>query len=178
MEDPTLLLTIEDYKQLCEGIAYKNYIFIYSVNMGSAEDVYWESLKNMFPNRSFVVTPASGSIAGGELFGNEVVYDYATPERWLSLINKSELVITSSFHGIVFSILFNKRFAFVPIKGAYAATNNRINDLLKGVGLSEFVINTPQDYITILNKEIDWDTINRNKKNLIRSSIDFLNNSL
>lgn len=176
--DPTMLLTDRDYKPLCESVEYKGYVFIYSVNMGSAEDMYWSAFKEMISGKEVVVTPASGSIAGGELFGEDVSYDYATPGRWLSLIKNSDLVVTSSFHGIVFSIIFNKKFAFVPIKGAFAATNNRITDLLAGVGLEGLVVNIPDDYSRIMDMTIDWELVNEKREILVKSSKVFLNGAL
>ena len=176
--DPTMLLNDRDYEPLCESVAYKDYVFIYSVNMGSAEDMYWSAFKKMICGKEVVATPASGSIAGGELFGEDVAYDYATPGRWLSLIKNSDLIVTSSFHGIVFSIIFNKKFAFVPIKGAFAATNNRITDLLSSVGLEELVVNRPDDYMKIINNDIDWENVNILKSRLIRGSFDFLEEAL
>ena len=176
--DPTMLLVAREYEALCESVPYKDYVFIYSVNMGSAEDMYWSAFKKMICGKGVVATPASGSIAGGELFGEDVAYDYATPGRWLSLIKNSDLVVTSSFHGIVFSIIFNKKFAFVPIKGAFATTNNRIIDLLTGVGLEELVVNSPDDYSRIMNLPIDWDSVNEKKETHVKSSKVFLKESL
>lgn len=176
--DPTMLLTDRDYKPLCESVEYKGYVFIYSVNMGSAEDMYWDAFKKMISGKKVVATPASGSIVGGELFGEEVAYDYATPGRWLSLIKDSDLVVTSSFHGIVFSIIFNKKFAFVPIKGAFSATNNRIVDLLNSLDLTAQIVNEPDDYLKIVNNGIDWENVNTLKSRLIRGSVDYLNVAL
>lgn len=176
--DPTMLLSAKDYDALCDTVSYQNYVFIYSVNMVSAEDMYWSAFKKMISGKEVVVTPASGSIAGGELFGDEVEYDYATPGRWLALIKNSDLVITSSFHGIVFSIIFNKKFAFVPIKGAFAATNNRITDLLAGVGLEDLVVNKPEDYTRIMAKEIDWGKVNEGKEELVKSSKEYMKKAL
>jgi len=176
--DPTMLLYARDYEPLCESVAYKDYVFIYSVNMSSAEDMYWSTFKEIICGKKVVVTPASGSIAGGELFGEDVAYDYATPGRWLSLIKNSDIVVTSSFHGIVFSIIFNKKFAFVPIKGAFAATNNRITDLLANVGLKDLMVNKPEDYARIMSKEIDWNRVNEKKTDLVNSSIEYLEKAL
>lgn len=176
--DPTLLLAKEEYESLCNHKAKDDYFFIYSVNIGKAEDVYWDRLKEYFPNKKIVVTPASGSITGGEIFGEEVIYNYATPEEWLSLIKNAEMVITSSFHGVVFSIIFNKRFAFIPIKGAFESTNNRILDLLKSLDLESLIINKPDDYKEIQSMVIDWAMVNNKRINLIEESISFLENAL
>ena len=176
--DPTMLLPDSDYEPLCESVAYKDYVFIYSVNMSSAEDMYWSAFKEMICGKKVVATPASGSIAGGELFGEEVVYDYATPGRWLSLIKNSDLVVTSSFHGIVFSIIFNKKFAFVPIKGTFSATNNRIFDLLDSLDLTDQIVSMPDDYMRVVNKDVDWDKVNKLRSQLVSGSLVFLDDAL
>ncbi len=176
--DPTLLLEIDDFKRFCHKADYKDYIFIYSVNISRAEDLYWESIKAMFPGKKVVVTQASGSFSGGELFGKEVEYAYETPSGWLSLINNADLVITSSFHGVVFSIIFNKRFLFVPIKGRFSSTNDRIYDLLKSLDLMYFVVSCPDDYKRIQNERINWGEVNNKKKCLIGESEVFLAQSL
>lgn len=176
--DPTLLLDSNTYKSLLERIEKANYIFIYSVNIGKAEDIYWNAIKDLFKDKEIVVTPASGSLLGGELFGSDAEYEYATPCEWLSLINSSDMVITSSFHGVVFSIIFNKRFAFVPIKGSFAATNNRITELLARVGLEQLVVNSPDDYSRIINVKIEWDLVNEKREVLVKSSKHYLINAL
>lgn len=176
--DPTILLSSNDYLPITEEVECNDYIFIYSVNVRSKEDIYWDAVKTTFSNMKIVVTPASGSISGGELFGNEVEYDYAKPGQWLALIKNANMVITSSFHGIVFSVLFNKPFAFVPLKGQYITTNNRIVDLLTAVGLDCLIVDDADDYKRILGLEVDWDSVNEKKKTLIKESIDFLIESI
>lgn len=178
VDDPTLLLSSEDYTSLCQSIDYKDFVFIYSVNMHSADAIYWPTIKNMFSKKKVVVTPAGGNIQSSELFGNDVEYKYATPGEWLSLIRDANLIITSSFHGVVFSIIFNKKFAYVPISGVYSSGNNRITDLLKSLDLECCIINKPEDYDRVFNDEIDWNFVNNRRLELIDRSFDFLKKSL
>ena len=178
VEDPTMLLSKEDYMPLLESSTVNTPIFIYSVNMQSADDIYWNDLVKIFAKKDIVITPSSGSISGGELFGNDIKYIYATVGEWLSLINNSQLVITSSFHGVVFSIIFNKRFCFVPLKGTYSKTNNRIFDLLDSLELNDFIVNTPKDYKRIIESNIDWSKVEERKVTLLSDSYRFLQNAL
>lgn len=178
VEDPTLLLSGKDYEPLFQPIQQNNHFFIYSVNLRSSDDIYWEDLKIMFPRKEFIVTPASGSLIGGELFGDDVQYVYATVGEWLSLLYNSQLTITSSFHGIVFSILFNKKFAFIPLRGRFSETNNRIMDLLEELHLEDFVVKSPEDYKRIFDTQIDWASVNKTKEKLISRSFCFLKESI
>lgn len=56
-----------------------------------------------------------------------------SPEKFLCYIRDAELVATNSFHGTVFSIIFNKRFIVETVYGE--EKNNRIQELLKMTGL-------------------------------------------
>lgn len=177
-EDSTLLLSHHYYDSLCEPINYDNHIFIYSVNMVKSEDIYWSTLKEKFIEKDIVITPASGNTVGTELFGKKAKYLYATPGQWLSLIKKSNLVVTSSFHGVVFCILFNKRFAYVPLTNSYSSSNNRITDLLSALNLDFTIVSCPEDYDRIMQEKFDWEVINEEKDRLLSSSKYFLQESL
>lgn len=48
------------------------------------------------------------------------------PFQWLVLIRKAQFVVSSSFHGIVFSVKFMKQFISSPNKAGY----NKISSLL------------------------------------------------
>lgn len=178
VEDPTLLLSIEDYQPLIETMSESDYVYIYSVNIRASEDVYFNKLKSVFPQKKIIVTTASGNSNSGEIFGADVEYNYATPGKWLSLIWNSDFFVTSSFHGVVFSIILNKKFAFVPIKGSYAKANNRITDLLKDLNLEDLIINNPEDYERIKCMNVDWGKVNKSRLELIDASIRFLKRAL
>jgi hypothetical protein len=60
----------------------------------------------------------------------QYVYD-AGPREFLTYIRDAQLVLTNSFHGTVFSILFEKKFYSVY------ETNGRIENLLGFLGLSD-----------------------------------------
>lgn len=178
VEDPTLLLNKDDYSELLSHGAYGDYIFIYSLNIASPEDIYWSELKQMVGHIQFIVTPASGYTSSRELFGSEVEYKYATPGEWLSLINDAQMVVTSSFHGVVFAILFNTRFAYVPLKGKNASANNRILDLLHNLDLEFAIVNNGEDYERLMAMDYQWDKVNRKKEELVKQSKTFLNEAL
>lgn len=76
-----------------------------------------------------------------------------SPEEFLGLYNNAAYVVTTSFHGTAFGILFNKR-TFTITKDI---SSNRIYNLMRLLGLEDFVIK-PNYQLT--NKEIDWDYVN------------------
>ena len=52
------------------------------------------------------------------------------PEEWLGYIKNAEYVVTNSFHGTVFSILFNKKF-FSEVSAKVNPSTSRLKSLLR-----------------------------------------------
>ena len=87
-------------------------------------------------------------------------------------------MVTSSFHGIVFSILFNKKFAFVPLKGKREATNNRVLDLLSELDCLSATVISDSDHERLKSTEYRWDSINQGIKMKVADSKKFLDLTL
>ena len=128
-------------------------------------------------NYEIVVTPASGCVLGEELFDG-VEYDYATIPAWLSNIDNAKLVVTTSFHGIVFCILMHTPFVYIPLKGELSKMNNRIINLLDIVGLKSRIANDATDLTSIANQHTDWMQVDDCVKHLRHKSLAFLKNVL
>lgn len=159
--DPTLLLDKSDYIRFLDSTPSSvEHVFIYSINILSAAEIRWNELQSYIQSKKYrvIVTPASGYVPGAELFGS-VCYSYATIQNWLSNIYYAKLVVTTSFHGVVFCILFRKPFVFVPLKGKYSSGNNRIFELLDELGLSSRILNDNSGYQDIISKPIDWESV-------------------
>ena len=77
----------------------------------------------------------------------------AGPLEFLNLINNAKLVLSSSFHGTVFSILLNKPFFAINGKDDY-----RISTLLKKMDLNERTI----EMDNIIEKCNEFEKINFN----------------
>ena len=61
------------------------------------------------------------------------IHSYGGPDVWLSLIRDAEYVITDSFHAVVFSIVYRKRFAVLRRSGdgEKGSMNSRMYSLCK-----------------------------------------------
>ena len=64
---------------------------------------------------------------------------YPTVNEWLGLYENASAVVTNSFHGTVFSIIFNKPFLSVHQSGKFESQNIRIDSLLEDFGLKNRV---------------------------------------
>lgn len=79
-------------------------------------------------------------------------------EEFLNLFYYSEKIFTGSYHGLVFSIYFQKEFAYINRTPA-----NRMQSLAKKLGLEQYEVDNPQfdlekkiDYVLIKEKEQEF----------------------
>lgn len=86
---------------------------------------------------------------------------YLTIPQWINTIRTSQIVITNSFHCVVFALTFNVPFVFIPLSGAYSRMNGRLEDLLAKVNLMNRIYKGDFD---ILTKPIDFSTFEEFKK--------------
>lgn len=103
------------------------------------------------------------------------IYDYKYPsvEKWLESFINADYIITDSFHGCVFSIIFNKPFLAIANEKRGVS---RFTSLLSTFGLNHRLI---FDYNENLEEKIieaiDWEDINNKLKEQKKLSLDFLN---
>ena len=99
-----------------------------------------------------------------------------TVEGWLASIHDASFVVTDSFHGTVFSILFNKPFIAYgnPHRGMA-----RFTSLLKMLGLEDrLVIKSSETVVERALRPIDWNAVNQRLGELRTQSMRFLNSAL
>lgn len=93
--------------------------------------------------------------------------------QWLNLIKNCKCVISQSFHGVCFSILYNKPFFY--IKKTHE-DNERVNSLLKKLGIDDSRIVLSEDEINdqLINKKIDYQNVNLKLKEFREFSYNWL----
>ena len=97
--------------------------------------------------------------------------------QWLRYIRECDYLVTDSFHGCVFSIIFNKPFVCL---GNEARGRARFDTLFGTFGLrSRLLIQpTPEDICRVLKTPIDWELVNRIHESERKRGIDFLTKNL
>lgn len=97
-------------------------------------------------------------------------------EQWLSLIKSSKIVVTNSFHGIVFSILFKRRFIALLAEGSHGGMNDRVVSLLSRLGLSSRILMTCDPLLIrrLLDDDIDWPQVDANVDGMRQQAALFL----
>ncbi len=103
-----------------------------------------------------------------------------TPNEWIGLFENASAVVTNSFHGTLFSVLFKRNFVTTALHGREAAKNVRLVDILDKLGLSKRLFPSedgcePED---ILRVETDWDSVEYRLSLLRKCSREFLLNAL
>lgn len=93
---------------------------------------------------------------------NTTKKDMPKIEDWLSMIRGCKFLVTDSFHGMCFAIIFKKPFVALCNKERGAA---RFESMLKLLGLESRLINSLVDYQKM--QEIDWDSVYE-KLNLLK----------
>lgn len=171
--DPTLLLNKEDYLALI-GSRYekdKNEgIFTYFLDKNIDKLKASEHVANEL-NTHVYSCQAKSSL--GNLDSSNLE-DYKMPaiQDWLAAFANSQFVITDSFHGMVFSIVFGKPFLVIVNKERGAA---RFESLLNKIGGLDHLVHDP---LVIYNGSLDInniDTIDSNELNLMKiRSLSFL----
>lgn len=135
--DPTLLLPSSTYLSLIADIPKSNekFVFNYALdsNKGKAalaamiSSALSASIKTCYPK---------GNIANPQ-FADISLYTYPPVEEWLTLFRDSEIVLTDSYHGVLFSIIFEKKFLVLINKERGAS---RFESLLKKIDFSNNII--------------------------------------
>lgn len=101
----------------------------------------------------------------------------AGPYEFLSLINNADFICTDSFHGVVFSILFEKEFYALPRHSErnINSQNSRITDLLKDLGLIDRWV---QDQEKIIRYPINYHEVNIKLTKLKGKSFNYIRTML
>lgn len=97
--------------------------------------------------------------------------------QWLRCMRDSECVLTDSFHGCVFAIIFNKPFVCL---GNARRGSARFDSLLSTFGLQERLLTNPTaDQVAQRMREpIDWARVNTIRRSEQQRAFDFLNQHL
>ena len=105
--------------------------------------------------------------------GNEK-FVFPSIEDWLVRLSSSNFVITDSFHGTVFSIIFHVPFIIILNN---KRGNARLFSLLKMFGLESRILKD-DNLRQLIHAEIDWDIVDKKVDERKAFSLDFLRNAL
>ena len=95
-------------------------------------------------------------------------------EEWLAMFKNAESVITDSFHGCVFSIIFRKEFVALLNSGR---GESRFKSLLGKFDLSHRIVTDPKQGV-IPSEPIDWSAVEEVLAQWQEHSLNYLESNL
>ena len=164
--DPVLLAGADHFR-MAEGQKTPSgpYILIYQIDADPDSDISVRSLEKRFGCRAYTMTvPRIGSVRGRK--------GTAGPEEFLALLKNADFLVTNSFHGVAFSLLFHKKFYVYEHSGVMG----RIEGLLEAVGLRDRMIRRVSDIDPDL--EIDFRAVDAALERMREESRTFLKDAL
>lgn len=178
--DPTMLLEPSDYEKIIKSDLRRGYF---------TEPQRDYCLAYFLDNRKSILSSNALAEIGVEIFdilpkGNHNALRLNVENctrrpvsEWLYRIKHAKFVVTDSFHGVVFSILFNTPFAVVKNRRRGIP---RISSLLKMFNLESRIVDVLNSAIITktLNTPIDWTIVNETLNKRRISSKTFLRNAL
>lgn len=190
--DPTMLLDADDYNCLVQDLnptifsispehrvrtvidVKDKKLFCYVLNMDAQKQAFIENVSKSKGLVSIECMPKK--FRAQEVF--EKCPDECTfppVELWLQSFRDSEMVIADSFHGTVFSIIYNKPFWVLgnPERGMA-----RFYSLLKMFGLENRLVTIDRLDNIDFDASIDWCAVNARREELKQKSQTFLKENL
>lgn len=174
--DPTLLLTKKDYVKLITNykpihrkIDFMQYLFW---NNNTEKEIIKKvsgiiglTPTNLFPSKFLSDVDEKKDLHNAK---------FLPLEEWLYGYYKSKFVITDSFHGTVFCIIFNKPFIVISPEA-----KTRIESLLNDFNLTDRLVYKVEDVTPELIKtKIDWESVNRILTERKNKSLNFITSNI
>lgn len=159
--DPTFLSN--SYMKQLVDVKLKNYIIVYGHNFNEEQISIIKKIATKQSKKLVSITKYY------EWCDKNII---ASPFEFLSYIKNADYIITSTFHGSVFSIVFEKNFI------CFVENKNKVSDLLGKFDLQDRIFNDFDSGLNLLNKNIDYTKVNELKKIYLKESVKYLYNSL
>lgn len=159
--DPTMLLKKEDYLEVCKNVPQEGKAFVFAFFLDMTEE-----------KRKMAEQTAKQLGCEVRCFSSDKVKADDTIEKWLANFRDAWYVITDSYHGTVFSLLFQKQF--------YCFFNNhrgnaRMESLQEICSLNGRFVNKAKEH---LDEKINYDKVEKRIDAMRNASLGFLATSL
>lgn len=176
--DPTLILTSSHYdKILAKDIEEKEkYIFFYCPSFDQKICKYVKKIAKKYNLKVITWSCKSYSTKLIKRYGFELA-KYENPSSYLYYIKNAELVLTTSFHGTIFSTIYKKKF-FTIKNGDMYGDDDRVITLLTQLNMLDKLI--PYDFDDNFNYlgDIDYSKYDEQIKKLREDAVKYLVDSI
>ncbi len=177
--DPTVLLDKSEYAQVysrkgavrdkIKKLAKEKYLIVY--NLTNEKEVY-DAIEKIAKAKNLKVYQLIESVRKKSVV-DKIIQD-ASPEEFLYLMDNSEYVITNSFHGTCFSVIFQKDFYVIT-----PHRPNRMMSLLSIIGIPERIILKPENMESINpDSSIDYGEVKIRLEEYTKKSKDYIKKAI
>ncbi len=174
--DPTLLLDQEDYisleQPLDDKLQKNKYIFYYSPSYNKKINRLVAKIAKKYNLKVVAWNPKNFYLKGMN-FSNFYLPKIQNPGVYLSLIKNSAMVVTTSFHGTIFSTIYRKKFWTIKNGGMFG-DDDRVKTLIDQLHISERLIPMQFDGNFDYLQMPDYSVYEKELPKLRKKSVDFL----
>ena len=169
--DPTLLCNSSEYDSLLNDRIGK-YIFLYNVWTSEAGIQAAKFLSEKLNMPVYTIMTASNVKEINLLKKSGILVDTVrtSPSDFLNFFKYASYIVTESFHGTAFSLIFEKPFVCVSNR----TNDERLNNILTLVGLKDRYMKLDELQTYDLKQEIDYEIVTEKKEKRARECIELL----
>lgn len=172
--DPTLLAGREEFETLAkeEEKPVEPYVLIYQVIRNKDNEIqqYARLVADKLGCAIYEIKKSQLHITKNGV--TRVVKGLINPSGFVNYFKNAQYVITTSFHGTAFSMLYNRPFSVVSV---CPEVDSRAADLLLQLNLNERMLKLPQESFSM---KIDWETVNNRLNQLRKPSMEFIGTAI
>lgn len=178
--DPTLLYLQSDWEKsfdLTKRIIEEDYIFYYAFHYNDEVNKIVMEISKRYKLPVYIIDAKSWGPRGKRKSGLKLCKE-SGPIAFLNLIKNAKLVLTTSFHGTVFSVIFRKKFWFID-SSFHSHFDDRTNTLVSMLGLTDRMISGEKLLkINPIDEEIDYRDTSIRITELQQKAITFLKRNI
>lgn len=178
--DPTMLLQTSAYDRITTEQKVPDSsgnLKVYVLDKNKEKEEFIRQAASRLQLETFEVMPERRVQQEKVTDANVELFKYPCPSQWLKGFQDAQFVITDSFHGTVFSILYNKPFIAL---GNERRGMSRFTSLLKMFGLQDrLVLDLKAGGATeLLEQSVDWQQVNEILSREREKAMNFLKDNL
>ena len=171
--DPTLLLNEDDYIKSINFIPNKDdYVLYYILDMSPEKKKIIDNCAEHFSLPTKNAGPNEKYVRKRNVDLNSCTYP--SMDFWISNFKQASFIVTDSFHGVCFSIIFKKNFLVI---GNKSRGIERFNSLLSLFHLEKRMYHA-DSLSSILKENINYAEVQSIQDDMKKSSIEFLQKKL
>lgn len=169
--DPTLLH--QEYKEITGNIEETNTLAYYPLSKNDTMSMcFCQDLANKLNLKLVNANPCTF------IPFISVAWRRNSVKQWLRTLGSAQLVVTGSFHGLAFSLIYHRQ--FIIINNGKQGRNSRISDLLDYIGLSHRLFTSVEAAMNsdVWNERIDYAVVDEKIEKARGDSLNYLKETL